>query len=177
MIGEISIKAITLTQPYATLMASGAKMIETRTWYHKPIKRGQWIAIHAAKGPSDFDDVMEFCELCISEPFRTALNDAFVRGLITSHKGDGHLYPSDLPRGAVVAMARFAEARQTQFVMGVSAKERAFGNYARGRWAWIFDEVKPITPPIPAKGALYLWDWTPPVGLVASAISRLSAAG
>lgn len=40
-------KAITLTQPWASLVACGAKKIETRSW--RTHHRG-WIAIHAAKG-------------------------------------------------------------------------------------------------------------------------------
>src|SRR5574343_1234835 len=58
-------KAITLHQPWATLVAIGAKRIETRSWstnYRGPI------AIHAAKGfPKDAQ------ALCYTEPFRTAL--------------------------------------------------------------------------------------------------------
>ena len=44
-------KALTLTQPWASLVACGAKTIETRSWrtpYRGPV------AIHAAKGfPAD----------------------------------------------------------------------------------------------------------------------------
>lgn len=40
-------KALTLTQPWAQLIADGRKKIETRSW--QPVLRGQ-IAIHAAKG-------------------------------------------------------------------------------------------------------------------------------
>ena len=40
------IKGLTLTQPWATLVASGAKKIETRSWNTK--HRG-WLAIHTAR--------------------------------------------------------------------------------------------------------------------------------
>jgi activating signal cointegrator 1 len=40
-------KAITLTQPWATLVAIGAKRIETRSW---PTNYRGPLAIHAAKG-------------------------------------------------------------------------------------------------------------------------------
>ncbi len=145
-------------------MVAGQKTIETRSWFPYRLKRGEWVAIHAGKGFDSIGGEFAYCELCVSEPFKTALNDAFQRGIITSHTGDGHLYPADLPRGAVVAVARFVEARQTQHITGISAEERAFGNYAHGRWGWIFEQVQPVTPPIPASGKLFVWDWTPPAG-------------
>src|SRR3954451_22243677 len=46
----ITIPALTLTQPWATLVAIGAKQIETRSWGTS--YRG-WLAIHAAKGYPD----------------------------------------------------------------------------------------------------------------------------
>ena len=39
-------RAISLTQPFASLMAIGAKKVETRAW--RTHFRG-WVAIHAAK--------------------------------------------------------------------------------------------------------------------------------
>ena len=38
-------------------------------------------------------------------------------------------------------------------------QELAFGNYTPGRYAWILEGVKPLADPIPAKGALSLWEW------------------
>src|SRR6266567_3747703 len=59
------IPALTLTQPFATLVAGGAKHLETRSWstsYRGPL------AIHAAKGfPADAE------ALCEVSPFREAL--------------------------------------------------------------------------------------------------------
>jgi hypothetical protein len=39
--------------------------------------------------------------------------------------------------------------------------ERSFGDYTPGRYAWILTNIKPLPAPIPAKGALGLWDWEP----------------
>ena len=43
--------------------------------------------------------------------------------------------------------------------------ERAFGNYAPDRWMWGLADVQVLPEPVPAKGALGLWQWQPPVGL------------
>jgi activating signal cointegrator 1 len=40
-------------------------------------------------------------------------------------------------------------------------EENAFGNYTRGRYAWIFSDPVPFQQIIPAKGSLYLWNYFP----------------
>lgn len=139
-------KALSLTQPWATLVAIGAKKIETRSW--STTYRGR-IAIHAAKALAGMR-VADFVKLCSSEPFRSALGS------------DGDL----LVRGAVVATAFLKGVRNIQpRVDGdldpadLTDEERAFGNYTTGRYAFIFDNVRAIPAPIPAKGALGLWEW------------------
>src|SRR5262245_47216191 len=83
-------KAITLTQPWATLVAIGEKRIETRSWSTR--YRGR-IAIHAAKAFP-----LGAQELCYDDPFHSAICGAGV--------GDG---PWALPRGAIVATARLVD--------------------------------------------------------------------
>ena len=41
-----------------------------------------------------------------------------------------------------------------------NANEREFGDYSPGRWAWILSAVKCFEQPVPAKGALGIWEWT-----------------
>lgn len=159
-------RAITLTQPWATLMASGAKKIETRSWLPRGLRNGETVAIHAAKGFADMS-ALEFCELCVSEPFKSALRDAYVRGVIQKHDGRERLVPADLPRGAVVAIATFVKCRPTEEVRPfLSEPERSFGNYASGRYAWFFRDAEPVGPFL-ARGALGLWEWNPDPALLA----------
>ena len=47
-------------------------------------------------------------------------------------------------------------------------QERAFGDFnvfdlknGRRRWAFVLENVKPFSAPVPAKGALGLWEWSP----------------
>ena len=54
-------KALTILQPWASLIACGAKMIETRSW--STAYRGE-IAIHAALADAKMDQ--EFNDLCES---------------------------------------------------------------------------------------------------------------
>jgi activating signal cointegrator 1 len=131
-------KALSLTQPWATLIALRAKRIETRSW--STPYRGL-LAIHAAKGfPRD-------CQaLCYDEPFADALK----------------CEPSNLPRGAIIAVARLVGCTSTERLLldtndPAQAAERAFGDYTAGRWAWIIQGVRPLASPIECKGALGLW--------------------
>lgn len=83
-----------------------------------------------------------------------------------------------LPLGAVVAIARLVDCFPTDHVgellgwldttvllhdgphdVWVSDQEAAFGNYEPGRWAWLLGDVVPLPEPIPAKGAIGLWEW------------------
>lgn len=138
-------KALTLTQPWATLVAIGAKRIETRSWrtnYTGPV------AIHAARNKRDGLLTMH------DEPFRSVLDGVGIR--------EGR----DLPCGVVLATVRLIGCRRTEDVASqlAATNELAFGDYSPGRWAWFFDlgSLDVLDEPIPAKGALGLWEWTPP---------------
>ncbi len=141
-------KAITLHQPYATLMAIGAKTFETRSW--KTSYTGQ-IAVHAAKTRQN-DGLFWY------EPIASML------------KQHGYNDPSKLPYGKVVSIhllrACFpTPAKQGNFVKyGVlvlppSWPESRYGNYDPGRYAWHMPLLECLEPPLAARGRQGLWNW------------------
>lgn len=143
-------KAITLIQPWASLVAIGAKEYETRSWttnYRGPI------AIHASKG---FPKACQ--ELCDTEPFRSILRRAW---------GTGN-WEDALPRGMVIATAQLVDIRligsalRTHILVSGKPSELEFGDYTTGRYAWRLADVQPLRELIPAKGALGLWEWKAP---------------
>lgn len=157
-------KALTLTQPWATLVAIGAKKIETRSWrtdYRGPL------AIHAAAGLGPVGGMKGLSELCVSQPFRDALR----AGGYCDAGGIPEL--SRLPLGAIVAVCELRDCRiigrelngdatiaaddMISFVP-ILGDERAFGDYSPGRWAWVLKNVVALPEPIPAKGKLGLWE-------------------
>jgi len=167
-------KAITLTQPWATLMAAGEKRIETRSWSpYMTLNAGQLVAIHAGKGLADMSPG-EFDRLCCREPYKAALMRASRSGRITTRE-PGKLTCTDLPRGAIVAVATFyaayrtdipaAQAAVEQSIATGALHEREFGNFRPGRYAWIFTTIRPLLHPIKARGRQGLWDWEPPLNL------------
>jgi|SRR5579864_5102175 len=141
-------KALTLTQPWATLVAMGAKRIETRSW--RVSYRGR-ILIHAAASmPGE----------CRNFAVGTAFDDLEVEAqrLGVSNVLD----PAVLPRGAIVASAKLIDCLPTmdariQRLLRIGP-ERRYGDYSEGRWAWLFEDVERMEPPVPAKGSLGLWE-------------------
>lgn len=124
-------RALSLTQPWASLVAMGAKQVETRSW--STTFRGG-LVIHAAKGFPPWAK-----DLCATAPFSQFVPDA-----------------SALPLGAIVAVCYVASVEQTELTV-VDEQERAFGDYAPGRWAWRLSRIRALPEPIPCRGALGLW--------------------
>lgn len=137
-------KAITIKQPWATLIALGLKKYETRSWATK--HRGP-IAIHAGKSV-DFVACCEFAKI------------------LEQH---GYNKIEDLPTGAVIARANLVDCHkvikqdrckeaETDKGAVITGKEYLYGFYEEGRYAWRLSEVQAIEP-VPAKGRLSLWNW------------------
>lgn len=128
-------KTITILQPWASLIACGAKRIETRSWSTKC--RGP-LAIHAGRTvPS-----MEF--------FTPRVEKA--------------LWNEDTPFGKVIAIAELVDCvemtndRIAAWREMYGDDEIAFGHFEQGRYAWILANVRGIEP-VPAKGRQRLWEW------------------
>lgn len=147
-------KLISLWQPWASLMAIRAKRIETRPW-GTPY-RG-WLAIHAAKCWN-----MECQRWVCEEVFADAIEPHYGTGHANDGTWLGEMKRS-LPRGRIVAVVNLVECLPTEDLVclpGVfsdypeldTPQERAFGNYAAGRRAWVTDQLFRLPNPIPFKG-------------------------
>lgn len=151
-----TILALTFTEPWCSLMVAGKKCVETRSW--RTTYRGP-IALHAASTlPRDLN------ALCHQEYFYEALALRHFRG--------GHW---SFPTKHVLAIGMLEEVLPTEVVQ-VSEQERAFGNYAPGRFAWRFSALYRLKTPIIARGSLSLWQWTPPASFwdeIQTAYNRL----
>lgn len=150
-------KALTITQPWATLIAIGAKRFETRGWstpYRGPL------AIHAGKNTKPVGGEVGLRRLCEMEPFRSVLAEAGIDPLL------------DLPRGEIVAVVELVGCFPTDDIAGCRTSfevaritqthpcrhERALGDYSAGRFAWVMRSREPVIPSIPARGKQGLWE-------------------
>lgn len=129
------LQAITLRQPWAALVACGAKRYETRSWATR--HRGP-LAIHASARWRAADRA-----LLASEPWRSALGPAPGAGV-------------DLPLGRVLAVVQLTACVPTAS-LAPGYPESVFGDFAPGRWAWRLEGVRLLEPPLPARGRLGLW--------------------
>lgn len=164
-------KAITIWQPWASLIACGEKRYETRGWATK--YRGP-IAIHAAA----------------REPMRIPHSEELEKFSALTAIG---LW-DQLPRGAVIATAELVDVLLIKNIsklhpetperidvefksmnfsiqiydphfhsyIAVPQSELTLGDWTPGRYAWELANVKPITP-VPVKGKQGLWQWEAPV--------------
>jgi ASCH domain. len=133
-------KAISLLQPWATLVAIGAKRIETRSW---PTNYRGPLAIHASKGFS-----RQQKEICWSEPFRSTLLNAGYR-----------LSFSNLEFGLILARVELIDCMLINSAEKPPEPELSFGDYTPGRYAWLLSDVQAYEVPIPAIGHLGLWEF------------------
>lgn len=160
---EQEIRGLTVTQPWASLLAIGAKRIETRGW-SRPY-RGL-VAIHSSKKFPKAERA-----LCRREPFRQALIDG---GL------DGH--DESLPLGMVIAVARLTSVWSTNRLLAeqnptlLTPREHAFGDYSPDRYGFVLSDLVALKEPVPAKGALGLWFFDDQTDALAAIRTQLKAA-
>lgn len=153
-------KALTLWQPYASLIAARAKRFETRDWTPPDHYIGQRIAIHAAK------------RTCL----QAEVGDRAARAIRDAVGG----YWEALPQGLVLCTAKLdavhfvrgrdgREARVETLYRGcmetiettilLSEQDDLFGNCGPRRFLLEFTDVRPVTPPQPARGMQKFWNW------------------
>jgi len=146
-------KCLSLWQPWASLLVSGAKRVETRSW---PIRHRGPQLIHAAKKWND-----ELRAITQQQPFASALE-----GL-------------PLPFGAIVGRVEVVECYWTDSVsllgrerlgvepyetpsgikaLRISSDEWAFGDYTAGRYAFLCKNPVRFRKPIEFRGAQGLFD-------------------
>lgn len=136
-------KALTIWQPWASLIAWEEKHYETRGWattYRGPL------AIHASLRMT-----REQTTACWQPLFAKAL----IRHGLTS--------PLDLVLGRVVCCADLVEvvpvAHHLWPFCTLTQQETTFGDYGPGRFAWQLENVRVLPQPITVRGQQGLWNW------------------
>lgn len=141
-------KAITLYQPWAQLVAIKAKTVETRSWGTQYIGP---LAIHAALNQASL--------YLARAPGR-------IRDLLVEANED----PDNLPLGCIVATSELISCleiidEETRESVDPDGSQRWLGDLSIDRFAWMLDQIKKLSVPIPIKGHQRLWDWNPTGGM------------
>ena len=129
-------RALSLYQPWASLIVYGHKRIETRSW--STTYRGT-LLIHASKNKRWMPD------------FPRLLHDAGIPDAMT-----------DLPTpcGAVLGSVEVVDCLKSEEFSesDVGTQERLLGDYRPGRYGWVLRQPVVFTTPVYCAGHLGLWE-------------------
>jgi activating signal cointegrator 1 len=153
-------RALSLLEPWGSLIACGAKSWETRGW--KTNYRGL-IAIHTSKAWKQ-DQILAIAG---SKPMWDRLVAEGFDWRVLAKDG------CSFPLASIIAVADLTDViPSAQWLQQYNSKlikfphptfeasrlERECGNYEAGRFAWKLENVRKLATPIPCKGALNLWN-------------------
>lgn len=157
-------KALTLYQPWAQMVALGFKRFETRSWATGMMNVR--LAIHASGNSETLEQHASIGS--IPRAWHGAL------GIIGINVADGLRL---LPLGAVVATAQLVECIRTAYVYREELaaerfhpsdrqreypiREEYLGDFGPGRYAWRLTHVLRLPEPIPMRGQRGFWTLTP----------------
>jgi hypothetical protein len=129
-------KALSLSQPWATLVVLGRKRLETRSWQTR--HRGL-LLIHAAQTFSAQNRAF-----CRRDPVRRLLAEAGIE-----HEGA-------LPRGQLLGTVEVRDCRRSEEMdpETLDETERLLGDFGPGRWVWLLENAAPLQTPVPLLGRL-----------------------
>ncbi len=129
-------KAITLDQPWASLVSINKKNIITRPY---PTKYRGPLAIHSSK-------------------LTTTIFDPYFRSVLT----ENGLSCDNLPIGQILAICKLADCWLITPSNSPCYPEYAFSEFKVGWYSWELADIRALSPPVEAKGHRGLWDWEMP---------------
>lgn len=161
-------KAITIWQPWASSIVSGAKSYETRSWATK--YRGP-IAIHAAKKPylpiikglpddvkAVLNNIFDFRNEILHTGAIIATAELVNVWYICNYPGPDIDIAKHINIGAESITTNKHDPNFGAFFIP-TMQEMALGDWTPGRYAWELKNIKGLPEPVPAKGQQGLWNW------------------
>ena len=143
-------KAISLWQPWASLMAIGAKTIETRSWPLPARFSGPLVICSTAKWETKVLELLTLAMRSCNDD-----EDDWRRIVDSLRKSQQYVTLGDLPLGSALCIVQCLGCRRTKDIRSqISEDERAFGDYCDGRFGWMTDkgQLRRFETPIPVKG-------------------------
>lgn len=137
-------KAITIIQPWASMIVMGLKSIETRTHEHLKGLRGERIAIHAGN---------KFDHAAAQSIWQAARSNPGLMRKLAFYDLERH---GPWPRGCVLGTALVIDARP----LTAEDTERALCA-ADGLFGLVLTEVERFERPLGARGRQGIWTWEP----------------
>lgn len=152
-------KALTLWQPWASLIVAGCKPYEFRGWRAPGYIVGQRIVIHASARKPDMREVEQLLRL-LSAGGRFAAQTC----LQPVDRAIELLLQGSWPLGAGLGTAIVGEPRNG-IDIGVDFGAISVNDSSRdyhANWGWPMLEIELWDAPVPMRGAQGLWNWPTP---------------
>ncbi|MGD0564505.1 MAG: hypothetical protein ABSA66_15620 [Roseiarcus sp.] len=149
-------KALTIWQPWASLIIAHAKRYEFRGWAAPKSVRGERIAIHAGARKVKRDDIAALLLDLRDAPWRTGLDKAIAEPLLQK----ALLEPDIFPLASVIGTATLGwPVRAVHLAAEFGAPPNDSDRIEHGLWAWPLSSPLPLEPIKPARGAQGFWEW------------------
>lgn len=154
-----SFPALTIWQPWATLIVMGAKPYEFRGWPAPLAYRGKRIGVHAGARPVRRSEVVDLVmRLRSPEAWTTCLRPEIALPILEKVLTS----PGILPLAHMLGTAELGEPIRAHEIVGefggvLNDSDRA----EHSNFAWPLTGILPLEPPVPARGAQGFWPWSP----------------
>ncbi|SFG09163.1 ASCH domain-containing protein [Novosphingobium sp. CF614] len=161
-------KALTIFQPWASLVIAGAKPYEFRKWRAPASMIGQRIVIHAAARKVDMIEAGDlFALLSLREKFPTQAAETCLiaeRAIPVLNR----LLQDRLPMAAGIGTAVIGEPRLGTRIAEDFGVPRANDSDRdqHANWGWPMLEIDPWPEPIPTRGMQGFWTWPEPAEFI-----------
>lgn len=160
-------KALTIWQPWASLIVAGAKPYEFRGWRFPRSLIGQRIVIHAAARKIDRPEASLLYQVLRHREDSEALQQAAAETCLHPEAALPILgrawmpYREPLPLSAGVGTAVLGEPRNGLDIAAEFGVPRANDSDRdeHANWGWPMLEIEQWETPIPARGAQGFWTW------------------
>jgi hypothetical protein len=151
------IPALTVWQPWATLIMIGAKPFEFRSWPAPRAVRGKRIGIHAGAHRVDKSEIADLIlRLRGPEAWTTCLKPEQALPLLERV----YTSPGLLPLSSMLGTVILGEpVRSWEIVGGFGGVINDSDRDNHCNWAWPVSDIVPLEPPVPARGAQGFWTW------------------
>lgn len=154
-------KALTIYQPWASLIAIGAKPYEFRAWEAPRWIRGQRIGIHASARKVNLKEVTDLLRRLQlpAEAWSTGLKpDIAIPFLEKVRVRPDALTLSHMICTAVIGTPVRSYEIAGEFGGAINDSDRD----EHANWAWPLAQVEDLIPPRPMKGLQGFWNWGGP---------------
>ncbi len=147
---------LTVWQPWASLIAAGAKPFEWRRWTPPRSLRGRRLAIHAsARKPSSREIHAIIFDLQRDGNAGTSLNAEIALPLLERWATS----PGHLPLSSILCTVQVGDPISAAHYAVRAGSMPAGYEVDPHMWGWPLTDIRQLEPMVPWKGAQGLWQW------------------